>query len=168
MKNKIKALTLGITAVLLITGIAASVNIHGHNINADTGYQIASAAPQGHTLIGNGSQYVDSGSVIDYYFSYTGCTIPGGAISGAYCAGKVDITSGSASPSRTAFPDASYIPTCTVALPFAASEETTGQNASLNVTSAISTTGFSYAIGASVTGPTTAQTTIIYCHFHHS
>lgn len=51
-------------AVLAVMAAAAgfAVNVHGAIVNADTGYQFAGAAPSGHVLCGNGSEYVDAAS----------------------------------------------------------------------------------------------------------
>ncbi len=107
-----------------------------------------------------------SSTFVDYYFSIAGCTIPGSGGSGVYCTGTVNITS--STPSHAALISTDYIPICTESSPNASSEETTGQPASFNITSALTTTGFSYAIGASIAGPTTAQSTVLYCHIHHN
>lgn len=63
MRNSIKAL-IAVTGIVAMSAmLATSVNVHGNNINADTGYQVAGAAPSNHVLLGNGTQYVDSATV---------------------------------------------------------------------------------------------------------
>jgi hypothetical protein len=78
-----KALLFGLAGVFVFACIASSVNVHGNVINADTGYQNAAAAPQGHVLSGNGTVYVDkvfppfvTNSCTSYASTATaGCTV---------------------------------------------------------------------------------------------
>jgi hypothetical protein len=56
-----KTILLALT-LLSSTLALAQVNVNGATVNASQGYQMAGAAPDGHTLCGNGARYVDAAS----------------------------------------------------------------------------------------------------------
>ena len=104
---------------------------------------------------------------IDYYFSFTGCTLPAGADS------KCIATS----PSFSVMPDANYIPLCSADTNTAIG----GNNAdeyfvamAVSFTSgtppgpSLTQTNFTYNLGATVMAPTLPFAPIIYCHLHHN
>lgn len=57
MNKKLFAACAVLAAVAMAAGFA--VNINGNVINAFTGFQVAAAAPSGHVLCGNGTNYID-------------------------------------------------------------------------------------------------------------
>jgi hypothetical protein len=77
MKDAWKVMAGVVATVGLGIFLGSSVNVHGNIINADTGYQLGASAPVGHTLVGNGTYYVDSGpsTQLDEYWSFSGCSI---------------------------------------------------------------------------------------------
>lgn len=54
--------TILLALTLLSSAAFAQVNIKGATIDASQGYTLASAAPSGHVLCGNGTRYVDAAS----------------------------------------------------------------------------------------------------------
>ena len=85
--------------------LGSSVNVHGNIINADTGYQLGATAPVGHTLVGNGTYYVDSGPVtqLDEWNTFAGC---------AYANDGANLTCSSNVTVGTAFADTNYQVLC--------------------------------------------------------
>lgn len=80
MNKRYVWVALAATLALVIAGVAATVNIHGNIIDADSGYQIAGTAPVGHTLVGNGTEYVDSAPTSNACTSYASSSSEGCAL----------------------------------------------------------------------------------------
>lgn len=102
---------------------------------------------------------------IDYYFTFTTCTVPSGA--NAQCAGTVTFiaSGGNTTPSFPAMADGAYIATCTV--------DDGGSGNSSNTAFAInlqsrSTTHFGYAVGNAVSDIASGETLTGMCHLHHN
>ena len=104
MQIKTKVVLATVLAVGLVVALGSSVNLHGNIINADTGFQYQQAAPAGHTLVGNGSEYVDSGTEQDEWVTFTGCSF---ANDGANLTCTVAVTL------PTAMVDTNYSVNCT-------------------------------------------------------
>jgi hypothetical protein len=163
MKTMWKAAIGAILGVGLLAALGTSVNVHGNIINADTGYQLGGAAPVGHTLVGNGSEYVDSGSTTqqDEWFTTAGCNAGAPYNGDSACVGTVSLP--------VAMTDSNYYLNCTASYPSGNPYSgTTAAGASVT-TSIVSSGLFSYTLaygyGAGAPGQFTANIT---CHAHHN
>lgn len=145
MTNKIKAAIYCVVAVTLVVGLAASVNIHGNVINADTGYQLGAAAPLNHVLCGNGTVYVDSsnclGSGTGRVCNSNGCyrIDSDGTI---YQWGTATTTSVSCSGDSFSFPG-SFTTTANLDITFGTINSSTSHGNLVIVRNSLSTSGFS-------------------------
>lgn len=165
MTKKIKVLIYAAVAVAISVGIATSVNVHGNIINADTGYQLAGAAPLNHFLCGNGTSYIDSSvpcgatsTMADVYVSFAGCTYPNDGAN-ITCTNSVTLS--------PAMPDTSYSVSCTWSSPinpymifnYNISTQTTTGFVYTQLTSGSSSNFSTYGANYSLT---------VVCHAHHN
>jgi len=150
-----------VLGVGVLAALGSSVNLHGNIVNADTGYQVNGAAPVGHTLIGDGTTYTDSGTVQDQWFTFTGCD--GGA---PYNGDSACVGTGSLPLAMT---NSSYFLSCTASYPSGnpySGTVATGASVTTFVTSA---SAFSYTLqygyGA---GAPSGFVAVVTCHAHHN
>ncbi|MHB1952459.1 MAG: hypothetical protein ACYCOU_01825 [Sulfobacillus sp.] len=143
----------------LLAALGSSVNLHGNIINADIGYQLGAQAPSGHTLVGNGSEYVDSGTLKDEYNTVPGC---------AFANDGANLTCSIAVTLPTPMPDTSYSVACAQSFSFVNTNWTT---INTNV-SGQTTTGYTLneiTSGSSTIWPTNATYGFTaQCHAHHN
>ncbi len=161
MQIKTKVVLATVLAVGLVVALGSSVNLHGNVINADTGFQYQQAAPAGHTLVGNGSEYVDSGTQQDEWFTVTGCAAPTDGNSACTLTGN---------SLPTPMPDTNYFLSCTGTLPSADLSPSGSAGIGVGVSTAITSTSLfnmsvGYIGGSSTYFPYTATIT---CHAHHN
>ena len=112
---------------------------------------------------------ITAGTAIDYYFTYTGCTLPNSAPS--YCNSTVQFTTGGATTPTfaTAMPDTNYQLMCTP--DNGPSVEACGGAGFCSMSfnfNGLTTTGFGYNIGGSVATLSESLTPTVYCHAHHN
>ena len=107
---------------------------------------------------------ITASTAVDYYFSFTGCTLASSEGSRTYCTATLNFTT-SATPTYPALSDAVYIPVCW-GNETDASSETIGSSFMFTVGGTLTTTGFTYYEVAPV-GPANSHTPTLYCHVHH-
>jgi hypothetical protein len=107
---------------------------------------------------------ITASTAVDYYFSFTGCTLPPSSGTRTYCTATLNFTT-SATPTYPALSDAIYIPVCW-GNETDASSETDGSSFMFTVGGTLTTTGFTYYEVAPI-GPANSHTPTLYCHVHH-